>query len=243
MDNGDIRLLNTIDGSVLDRWRAHDGRLKHIRWDDHGTRLLTYGADDQIVVWDISSRQSVFEADVDKGMWQTMALSGDGETVAFWHGAGMTGTAQLWHLENEDSPLVLQPMPGCQQISLSADGSELATAHPGSIRLWSVRDGTELHRTMAKSETPLMDFLFPSSTPSFVSVEHAESKLYVGTSRGALIEIGSETWEPTAEWRFDKKGCWAGGVVESTSAGKMAGVCFGDLAIWDVATEPVGGRP
>src|SRR5262249_23695158 len=114
-----------------------------------GKHLASVGADQQVKVWDLTTRQKVFA-----GPWGAIHNNATAYTVAFSPGdgrqlaAGSDGGVNVWDWEK---PQHLYSLPGHKKgevraisVAFSRDGKRLASGSgPGSVPLWDADAGGE----------------------------------------------------------------------------------------------------
>ena len=94
-------------------------------------KFLLIGAK-KLMVWDIAASRSVLDLEVSKGGVSCLAVSPDGETIAF----SCPGSIELWRWESGEQPTTLVEIPHHRQamtLNFSHDGSQLAASIDGEF--------------------------------------------------------------------------------------------------------------
>ena len=99
-----------------------------------GSRLLTVGSTGVGRVWDAESGDLLLSLQGHDGAVERAQWSADGSTIVT---SGQDGTARLWDAATGEMGVVLAGHDGYPFVSLSPDGSRLATAD-GSVRIWTL---------------------------------------------------------------------------------------------------------
>jgi WD40 repeat protein len=99
-----------------------------------GSRLLTVGSTGVGRVWDAESGDLLLSLQGHDGAVERAHWSADGSTIVT---SGQDGTARLWDAATGEMGVVLAGHDGYPFVSLSPDGSRLATAD-GSVRIWTL---------------------------------------------------------------------------------------------------------
>jgi WD40 repeat protein/DNA-binding SARP family transcriptional activator len=99
-----------------------------------GSRLLTVGSTGIGRIWDAVSGDLLRSLQGHDGAVERAQWSADGSTIVT---SGQDGTVRLWDAGTGEMGVVLSGHDGYPYVSLSPDGSRLATAD-GSVRIWTL---------------------------------------------------------------------------------------------------------
>src|SRR5262249_13312635 len=157
--DGHVKIWNSKTGKVIQTLvDAHPDAVFSVAFHPDGKHLASVGADQQVKVWDLTTRQKVFAGPCgaihNNGTAYTVAFSpGDGRQLA----AGSDGAVNVWDWEK---PQHLYSLPGHKKGEVRAISGAFTRAGkrlgsgggPGSVHLWDAAAGGEPLRSFPDSD-------------------------------------------------------------------------------------------
>ncbi|HEX9105297.1 MAG TPA: WD40 repeat domain-containing protein, partial [Polyangia bacterium] len=138
--NGDVFVG---DGDRAEKIGHHDDRVRSVRFDRDGKRLVSAGADTTVRVWDVASRRMLTLLRGASEELLQASFSPDGARVV---AASHDGTARVWDLASGQLQLTLTGHHGgLWSAAFDGTGTRILTsADDGSARLWDATNGLPL---------------------------------------------------------------------------------------------------
>lgn len=187
---GNITLLNALDGSVRRSWEGHpEGTCHDADFSDTGL-FITASWDQSARVWDVETGEA--EAVLEPGVGvRSAAISPDGR-----HACTSGGVLQFWDVQ-EQSPGVIIEVESARpdRVTFSADGTMVASAwSDGVTRVHSVPDGA-LVGALACGQSPVQTVCFSRDDQYVFSGDAA------GVIWGHRLDEGALVFETATEGR------------------------------------------
>ncbi len=139
--SGDCQIHMASDFSLMSQWKAHNGPINWLTWDQTRKTILTAGCDHLIRFWDPSSANCELTLRGHLNQVQSVSIDRRGRTVV---SSGLDGLVKVWTLPFASQPL--RPhgnQDGCQDIVWSANG-KLLTLGNGSTSIWNIDNNESL---------------------------------------------------------------------------------------------------
>lgn len=136
--DGTVRVWSILDGQELAALAIGTG-AGPISYGPSGTRIVTGTNDGTAFVWSLPSEQKLLTLDGHSQRVFSTSFSPDGELLAT---GGGEGTTVVWNLDTgEQMSRLSGPAPGVVfAAEFAPDGSRLAVASVGEVRVWSMDD-------------------------------------------------------------------------------------------------------
>jgi WD40 repeat protein len=141
-----LRIWSTSDGQLL-RTIEHPEEVLSVAWSPDGT-LATGSEVARIWSPDDGQLLETLHATTVGGV-HSLAFSPDGARLA-----GTTGSAHIWSVDDSRLLLVFRPSEGVGPLAWSADGTLLATANLGSVKVFSSDDGSLVQQLVQRLAMP-----------------------------------------------------------------------------------------
>jgi Tol biopolymer transport system component len=138
-----IYLYDVEQGKELPKLSGHpSGGVRRLLFTPDGKQLLSAGFDGVVRLWDLSSRKELRQLKVESGTVYSLALTGDGKTIAT---AGRDGL-KLWDLPSgKEMPREEMNHHSCVAVAFSPDGKIVASGDTSTVKLWEVATGKEVN--------------------------------------------------------------------------------------------------
>ncbi|MGL4552082.1 MAG: WD40 repeat domain-containing protein, partial [Gemmataceae bacterium] len=136
-----LKLWDAATGKVLSEWKdVHKGHLRTVAFSPDGKRLVTAGADNRVVVWDIETREPVKELEGYKVTPMSACFSPDGRRLAVGCGDPAykvkTGSVHVYDAETwEERKGADWAEHQANGVAFSPDGKTLAVGGSGGNSL------------------------------------------------------------------------------------------------------------
>ena len=144
----DVLLVDSRDGSVVERLQGHVGLVTSVAWSPDGQTLASAGNDNTARVWDLA--RGVSRAELPHENWvRSVDISPDGRLLAT---ACRDRIVRVWNLEAEPElqHTLDQGSSWANGCAFSPDGRRLATSAGDSVlRVWDAETG-ELLQSLAR---------------------------------------------------------------------------------------------
>jgi Tol biopolymer transport system component len=134
-----IYLYDVATGKELPRLAGHPtGGVRRLVFTPDGKQLVSGGFDGAVRVWDLASGKQVRVMQIESGTVYSIALSGDGKTLAT---AGRDGL-HLWDLASgKELPREAMSKHNCVAVAYSPDGKLVASGDSSCVKLWEAATG------------------------------------------------------------------------------------------------------
>jgi WD40 repeat protein len=212
------RLWEVATGKEVRAFKGHSGLVLSVSLSGDGKRLVTGGSDATACLWDVATGKEVRGFEGHARQVTSVCLSNDDKWV-------VTGSedksARLWEVATGKEILVFDHSSEVRSVSMSADGTWLATRDHTTANLWEVAT-----RKVVRT--------FDSSLLSAVYLSADGKWLVAGTN-----DRSARLWEAAT----GKEVCtFAGHAISVRSVtlsgdGKRLAICVGDdtVCMWDAA--------
>jgi serine/threonine protein kinase len=132
-DDSTVRLWDPADGDAIDTLSGLTGYGLTVAFSPDGTTLAAGGSDAAPRIWDVESTDEIATLQGHADAVRSVAFSADGATLISGDDGG---TARVWNASTgqEITTLQLEGM----VLAAAPDGTTLATADFGTVRLWNV---------------------------------------------------------------------------------------------------------
>ncbi len=140
-----IVTLRQRDGSVLETFNAHEGKIIKVLFHLTGKNLVTIGVDNQIKLWNLDGKllnswqghekdnNSIFDL---YDPIQDVTFSPDGKNIATI--GGIDKQVKIWNLQGTLLKSWRTDYNSITKINFSPDGKTLATAGDKTVKLWNL---------------------------------------------------------------------------------------------------------
>jgi WD40 repeat protein len=246
LGSGSVELVSLADGHRSIASGGHTGPAVSLVFTPDGTRLVTVSEDRRVVVWDVASR-SVQETLLGHA-GPVHGVTTDGRTLFT---SSLDGTVFVWDLSGTRSfgrrftagagdflPDLQQPVP---YFALSQDGRTLAVPESDDRVVLTDLSGTSPQRLQTIDTTGAGGLVpggigvvdFSPDGRTLLATDIAGHVLLVDLGTGARRLLpGLQDWISAAA--FSPSGREV--AAESYHCGPNVPTCFGELALWNVAT-------
>jgi WD40 repeat protein len=131
---GELRLWDVATGKEIADLKKHEREIKRIDFDHEGKRLVSAGADREILVWDVTERKVADRFNVN-AVTGSLAVVQDGTLLAI---GDLRGGVSVWSLTSGKRVRRYVGHEGAVLgIAMRPDRKVLATAsHDGTVKLW-----------------------------------------------------------------------------------------------------------
>ncbi|GAB4143294.1 MAG: hypothetical protein Fur0046_20290 [Cyanobacteria bacterium J069] len=122
---------------------GHAGFINHAVFTHDGKQLITCGADQQIIVWDVATGEPIRKLTGHGGYINVLALSGNGQTLV---SGGADNQILIWDLP---SGTVKHTLAGhtnaINALTIASDGTLISGSADGTVRTWNLATGQAIH--------------------------------------------------------------------------------------------------
>jgi WD40 repeat protein len=241
--DGHVRILDTLSGKLLHKWKAHESSCNSLSLNRDGTRLLTCSWDKTAKLWDTSDLSLVATFDCQKGVTHC-ALSPDGTLVAL----AVEKDLQIWDVERrERSGLCEGHDESLIELVFSPDGESVATsAQSGPARIWNVKTN-ELVGTLGEPAERATTVVYSNDGSSVATGKTGNVSVWdAGNFQLKYsIEIGSRPVSRLALARYDTRlavGSDTVSIVDPEQGTHLLRFQPNDDTIYFLAFSPDGSR-
>ena len=146
--SGDCQILMANDFVLKSQWKAHNGPINWLTWDQTRKIILTAGSDHLIRFWDLSTANCELTLRGHLNQVQSVSIDRMGKTVV---SSGLDGLVKVWNL-----PFASQPrrpignVDSCQDIVWSEE-RKLRTLGNCSTAIWNIDNS----KSLKTAEVPL----------------------------------------------------------------------------------------
>ena len=142
MDGWDVVDFQTRE--IVATYRGKKDYVSQICFSPDGKKLLTTNEYNNIILWDIESKQVLFRLD-DIDFCRSSGFSSDGTKIIAAIGGvfSKTGYAGIWNIET-GKPEIIFPT-GCSQVDYAPDEKSVILAHYNQIERWDVETGKKIN--------------------------------------------------------------------------------------------------
>lgn len=219
-DHATISLWDVASGKRSDSLQGHknqkqDNYTDTLAFSGDG-RLLAYGANTTVTVWDVAARERIatfvdpvgHTRNVDDGVLGSITFTRDGRTVI---GSTTTGKLRFWDLDRGSLVATVQKAQPLFGAQLSPDGGILAAIGDSAVHLWNPESREEIETLSFNGQL--------ISTLGF----SRDGAHLAAADRGGVVQIWStDTWNPvrnTEDWLDQAM------AQEQMSAGEISAPC------------------
>ncbi|WP_205370627.1 WD40 repeat domain-containing serine/threonine-protein kinase [Thermoleptolyngbya sp. PKUAC-SCTB121] len=122
---------------------GHTGFINHAVFTPDGQRLITCGADHQIILWDVATGQPLRTLKGHSSYVNAVVLSGNGQTLA---SGGADNQILIWDLP---SGTIRHTLVGhtnaVNALTIASDGTLISGSADGTVRTWNLTTGQPIH--------------------------------------------------------------------------------------------------
>jgi len=163
---------------------GHDNYVSGAKFTPDGTRIVTWGRESQVLLWDATTGALLRRMDEHEGEVVTCDIGADGRHIVT---ASMDGTARVWDLDTGRTVMTLAPE-GAETLraALSPDGTRVVTwsrEKDRVLRLWDVKSGELLH-TYDGHGASVVNGFFTADGRHIVSTSLDKTVRFWGTASG-----------------------------------------------------------
>jgi len=149
--DGRIRVLNSVDGSLVRLLTGHSSAVSTLAFSPDGTRLVSGSRDYSLRLWNINTGEEIARYSGHSGTVNSVAYSPDGTTLA---SASRDRLIILWDAVNGGE---LRRLAGhtdsVLSVDFSPDGTQLLSGSlDHTLRLWEVATGQEATRLLGHTD-------------------------------------------------------------------------------------------
>jgi WD40 repeat protein len=156
IDSGEVYLLNVTEGNnAADVLKRHEKRVSGLAFSSDNKTLASAGADFNIILWDVKTRQSLGELNGHKDVITTVAFSPDGKLLA---SGSRDNSVILWDLRTQTAVYTMIHSDRVTSLAFSPDGKTLATGSRDGITLLDI--GTKQKTIVAGHNASLSSLIF-----------------------------------------------------------------------------------
>jgi WD40 repeat protein len=142
-DDGSVCLWQASDGTLLQQFEEHRGRVASVAWSPDGSRLASGGGSSgsgEIFVWDALSGERLYTLNEPSEIVCALAWGPTGSVLVSGGGDGML---RWWDLRHVECVRVRKAHQGAvQSLKHSPDGRRLASCgDDGVINVWDLQSG------------------------------------------------------------------------------------------------------
>ncbi|HEX4591824.1 MAG TPA: PQQ-binding-like beta-propeller repeat protein [Gemmataceae bacterium] len=187
LDNEQKETVGLIDLTTgAEQWRLEwHGRGTHaIVFSPDGKTLATGGAGQTLRLWDAATGKEISPPAGHPGPITTVALSGDGKLLATC--SDQDRFVRLWDTATGREIHRLEHPTGVDEVTLSPDGTRLASASEQTVHIWEIPDGRLLHKLV--DHAALGSYLrFSSDSKTLATGSQANTLALWDCATGKLI--------------------------------------------------------
>ena len=151
--SGNIRIWNSLNGSLINEFRIHDTSAFGARWITD-EQILSWSQDSKAIVWDVNTGEIIREfvhGTMSRPIVDHAIYDNEGERLLTWtSGQNIGSTAQIWlnaripFDDDPDSRLIMHHSTDVRDAQWSSDGRFISTlSQDNIIRLWNSTTGIE----------------------------------------------------------------------------------------------------
>lgn len=131
-----VQLIDLKDGNTVTQLEGHDKRVWASQFTPDNKTLITTGADNTLMAWDMSTKKGT-KLDSLPDRINSIFISPDGREVA---GATEMGDLIIWDLKTKNKTVFYHDKSPLTAVAYSPDGKYLAAGdRSGQIRLWNAQ--------------------------------------------------------------------------------------------------------
>jgi WD40 repeat protein len=147
-----VRVWDLREGALVRTLRGHEDQTYALALTPDGRRIVSGSGDRTVRVWDLASGATLATFDGHTGVVTDLVVTADGRKVISASGFG-DHALRIWDLEHMKQVRTLRGHTAyVSRVMLLPSNRQLLSASlDGTVRLWSVHDGTELATFVADS--------------------------------------------------------------------------------------------
>lgn len=200
---------------------AHEGPVYCLAVDDSGARWATGSSDQQVKIWDRSSRKIVQTLELAQNPVHCLAFQpAGGSAIAVGYGVG-----SLELRDAQDGSLLMGLVGHTSQVydvAFGADGQELASvSQDGTVRLWNLRGQQVSEATLSQQGGRALDY-HPRGRMIATGEEDGAVRIWTAPKLEELQRF-SVSEAAISVVSFDPEGRWL-----------YVGTSSGELSVWDL---------
>jgi WD40 repeat protein len=235
--NNTVSLWDIESGELLHTMEGHLHGVQVVAFAPDGQRALSGSYDDSLILWDLSSGKPQVYLNIHQADVLDLAVAPDGRTVLSSAGDGglvlsdLTDGAEVARFEGHgDMVYDVALVPHRNQMLSGSGAAGLgAPLRDGSIRLWDLDTGAQIH---------VADLGLQKGVIFQIAVSPDGSTALVATSEPAVRVWDLGRWEETG--RLEGHAAWVTGVEFAPDGIRaLSSSLDGTLILWDVPRRQV----
>jgi len=153
-ENGTVALFDIKSGKLLQRLQGHKGHVKTVVFQPQGEWLASAGYDKRIILWSLSTGKQIQpewetpEWETPEKVW-TLAVSPNGKYLA---SGGKDNDITLWNVKTGSKRIFTGHEDDIRELAFSSDGKLASASYDGTVRLWDIATGEELHKLVGHTD-------------------------------------------------------------------------------------------
>ncbi len=187
LDNGELAIWDTDQGTLLKRWSAHQGEVSAMAHSRNGTYVYTGGADGTVKIWSPNGQLyqtlRLSAGEVNPSPVRSLLLSPDGRQLA----VSTDRTIQLWGTDGRlikvttqitaQTDIVYDARSLASGMAFSPDSRYFATLDTDqSVKLWNAGNGARV--ITLRTPAPVKALAFTQDGQRLLVRDHQQSVVY-----------------------------------------------------------------
>ncbi|GAB4468481.1 MAG: hypothetical protein OHK0037_26100 [Elainellaceae cyanobacterium] len=137
---GTVAVQSLVSSADL---KGHTGFINHAVFTPDGQQLITCGADQQIIVWDVATGEPIRTLKGHSSYVNAVVLSGNGQTLV---SGGADNQILIWDLPSGTIRHTLSGHTNAvNALAIASDGTLVSGSADGTVRTWNLATGQPIH--------------------------------------------------------------------------------------------------
>ncbi len=256
--DGYVSVYSIDDATRIAHWPADESRVLSLAFNPDGTLLATGGQSSRLRLWETKTWRMTTELLGHAEPVRSVSFSADGDCLL---SAANDHTARIWNLDRIGVDVVHGHDAWVYGVRVSDDGTTVASASghspalDGTVRVFDLHDGAELHRLESARQRNNIIFHLSTNDDLTTIITHFGTTIRLWRpASDSLVDYESESFSPssamTKDGRYAAVAMWETPRVHAfdletdqrIAVINLAEVFGADTELSEVAFSPAGDR-